>query len=246
VHRPVGLALLEEADDRVEDQHGRDDRRVGVLVDQDRDDERDQQDVDQRALELVQQDVEVAARFLGGQLVRAVLVETAGRLVGGEAGLEVDVEVVGDLARPAARATAAGPSASAGCGRCRWGHRRAWEGGSGAADPDGPARLVRSRLGGAGPAGPPGQVPGWRGEAPGRSVPRPPAGAAGARGGPRSVRPWSREVSCDGPKRLRFAPARTLTERPPRGAGTSDEPGQRERREAVAGLQRRPRTPPSR
>jgi len=76
--RTVGTSLLGESDDRVEDEDGDDDGGVCVLPQQDGDDRCDQQDQDERALELAQEQDGIADGRLGLEAVLPVLVEALG------------------------------------------------------------------------------------------------------------------------------------------------------------------------
>jgi hypothetical protein len=55
-HRALGAAFLETADQRVDHHHGQDHRRVAQVTQRHRQHRGDEEDGDQRALELVQQD----------------------------------------------------------------------------------------------------------------------------------------------------------------------------------------------
>lgn len=77
-HRRLGPALLHETDHGVQDEDGRDHDGVGVLAKQDREHRREQQDVDERAAELVEEDRQDAGRPNLLELVRAVTLQPTG------------------------------------------------------------------------------------------------------------------------------------------------------------------------
>ncbi len=75
VHGLLGLAFLNEADDRVRDYHREDHRRVGHVAQRDRDHGRPQQHVDQDVVKLQYEAHERAAPRWFGQAIRAVFLE---------------------------------------------------------------------------------------------------------------------------------------------------------------------------
>jgi hypothetical protein len=80
-HRLFGLALLGEADDGVERQHGGDDSGVDELLQHQRDQRGGQEDVDEWTAKLVQKNDQRARRRRLRQLIRAVALEAATSLV---------------------------------------------------------------------------------------------------------------------------------------------------------------------
>jgi len=96
MHGAVGASLLREADDGVEDEDRDDDRGVGVLLEQEGHAGGDQQDEDEGALELTDEEHEVADRLLRLEPVLAVVLEPLGRRAPVEAPLG-GVELLEDL-----------------------------------------------------------------------------------------------------------------------------------------------------
>ena len=86
IERPLGLALLDEADQRVDDDDAGDDRRIDVVLHQGGDRRRDEQDVDQDVVELEQQPDQRAATLRRPQPVGAVDLQALPSRLGGEAG----------------------------------------------------------------------------------------------------------------------------------------------------------------
>ena len=72
LQRALGLAFLDVADDRVDDHHAKDDRRVDVMAEQQGHDPRGQQDVDEQVVELQGEAQQGAAPRRRRQLVAAV------------------------------------------------------------------------------------------------------------------------------------------------------------------------------
>lgn len=71
--RLLGLTLLNEPDERVDDDHAQDDRGIGVVVQEEGHDGCDQEDVDQRIVKLQQEPHERPAALGLGQTIGAIL-----------------------------------------------------------------------------------------------------------------------------------------------------------------------------